>query len=96
LSDEVLDKCDVLVWWGHARHRDVLPATGRRIVERIKAGKLSLVALHSAHWSTPFVQAMHARAADDALKLLSDDERGRRRSPTSPRCRTRPRSGTTG
>ncbi|MDB5296637.1 MAG: Trehalose utilization protein, partial [Phycisphaerales bacterium] len=75
LSDETLDRCSVLVWWGHARHRDVLPATGKRIVERIKAGKLSLVALHSAHWSTPFVQAMYARAADDALKLLTDDER---------------------
>jgi trehalose utilization protein len=75
LSDETLDRCQVLVWWGHARHRDVLPATGDRIVERIKAGKLSLVALHSAHWSTPFVRAMYARAADDAIASLPPDER---------------------
>lgn len=75
LNDETLDKCQVLVWWGHVRHRDVLPATGRRIVDRIKAGKLSLVALHSAHWSTPFVIAMRDRATEDALASLPEAER---------------------
>jgi trehalose utilization protein len=75
LSDDILNNCDVLIWWGHVRNAEVTPETGRRIVERIKAGKLSLVALHSAHWSAPFVEAMHARATDDALKGLSEAER---------------------
>jgi trehalose utilization protein len=75
VTDEVLDSCDVLVWWGHRRHDEVSKETGRRIVERIKAGKLSLVALHSAHWSTPFVQAMYERTAQDALKSLPESER---------------------
>jgi trehalose utilization protein len=74
LSD-VLHDCDVLIWWGHVRHAEVTPETGRRIVERIKAGKLSLIALHSAHWSAPFVEAMHARATEDALKSLSEEQR---------------------
>ncbi len=75
LSNAVLDHCDVLIWWGHLRHREVKPGTGRRIVERIKAGKLSLIALHSAHWSTPFIEAMYERAKDDALTQLPESER---------------------
>ena len=75
LSDDVLDNCDVLVWWGHVRHREVTPATGRKIVERIKAGRLSLVALHSAHWSQPFVQAMYERTTQDALESLPESQR---------------------
>src|SRR5262245_41394156 len=57
ISDDVLDRCDVLIWWGHVRQREIKPETGQRIVERIKQGKLALVALHSAHWSTPFIEA---------------------------------------
>src|SRR4051794_40216777 len=36
LSDDVLNHCDVLIWWGHVRNAEVTPETGRRIVERIK------------------------------------------------------------
>src|SRR3954465_5223533 len=58
LSEEILDQTDVLAWWGHRRQDDVLQKMGDAIVERIKAGRLSLVALHSAHWSVPFRTAM--------------------------------------
>jgi trehalose utilization protein len=61
LSKSILGPCDVLIWWGHVRHKEIAPATGKKIVERIKAGTLSLIALHSAHWSTPFVLAMNER-----------------------------------
>jgi len=75
LSNEVLDNCDVLIWWGHVRHGEVKPETGKAIVKRIKSGQLSLIALHSAHWATPFIEAMNERAVDDALKTLSKRER---------------------
>ena len=75
LSDAILDECDVLVWWGHVQHAAVTPETGKRIVERIKAGRLSLVALHSAHWSSPFIEAMYERATQNALKDLTDEQR---------------------
>jgi trehalose utilization protein len=61
LSADVLDNCDVLFWWGHQRHGDIKPATGKKIVERINAGEFSLVALHSAHFSTPFMECMFER-----------------------------------
>jgi trehalose utilization protein len=70
ISDKVLDQCDVLIWWGHVRQGLIKPEHGKRIVERIRAGKLSLIALHSAHWSTPFIEAMNARSKEDALKQV--------------------------
>jgi trehalose utilization protein len=76
LSNEALDQCDVLVWWGHERHGEVTDAHVDAILQRLKAGKLGLVALHSAHWSKPFIAAMNTRAVDDAL--LSVPKAGRK------------------
>jgi trehalose utilization protein len=70
LPKEVLDNCDVLIWWGHQRHADVKDELVKDIVERIKKGQISLFSLHSAHWSKPFTGAMDARAIQDALKSL--------------------------
>lgn len=75
LSQETLDQCDVLIWWGHQKHREIKPEVGQDIVRRIQSGRLSLIALHSAHWSTPFVEAMRERAREDALRPLTPTER---------------------
>ena len=68
LSSDVLEESQVILWWGHVRQREIAPEVGRKIVERIKAGALGLIALHSAHWSTPFIEAMDERSRIDALK----------------------------
>ena len=68
ISEDTLKDTDVLIWWGHARHAEVTPETGRRIVARILSGDLGLIALHSAHFSTPFVEAMNERARQDARR----------------------------
>ncbi|MFO0909806.1 MAG: ThuA domain-containing protein [Isosphaeraceae bacterium] len=72
LSKETLDGCDVLIWWGHVRQREIQPNLARDIVRRLQEGRLSLIALHSAHWSTPFVEAMNERAREDARRLAAD------------------------
>lgn len=77
LPDVLLDDCDVLIWWGHVRQGEISVETARRIVERIKAGKLSFIVLHSAHWATPFVVAMEERTKQDALAKLSAAERAK-------------------
>jgi trehalose utilization protein len=71
LGGEVLKDCRVLVWWGHVRQAEIAPETGRKIVERIQSGSLSLIALHSAHWSTPFMEAMNARARSDLVQSFA-------------------------
>lgn len=71
LSETALDDARVLIWWGHVRHAEVSFETARRIVSRIKEGRLSLVALHSAHWSTPFVEAMNERSRMELAKTVA-------------------------
>jgi len=75
LSEQTLNQTDVLIWWGHVRQRDIKWETGQKLVERIKQGKLSLIALHSAHWSTPFIEAMNERSVTDALARLTPEQR---------------------
>ena len=67
LDAALLDWAEVLIWWGHVRHSKITPETGKKIVERIKQGRLSLIALHSAHWATPFVEAMNAKSRQEAV-----------------------------
>jgi trehalose utilization protein len=74
LSKEVLDNCDVLIWWGHIRQFEITPEKGEQVVKRIKSGQLSLITLHSAHWSTPFVEAMDERTRMNAEKLFASKE----------------------
>ncbi len=77
VSKDVLDNCDVLIWWGHARQDEITPETGRKIVDRVRLGDFSLIALHSAHWATPFVEAMNFRAREDAGKMFPPFPGGR-------------------
>jgi trehalose utilization protein len=69
ISDAVLDNTDVLIWWGHVRHNEISAEKGKSIVKRISSGSLSLIALHSAHWASPFVQSMNEITR---RKVLSD------------------------
>ncbi|MDE0127908.1 MAG: ThuA domain-containing protein [Bryobacterales bacterium] len=69
-----LDAQEVLLWWGHVRQHEVPDEVGKRIVERVRTGKLALIALHSAHWSVPFMEAMYARTRSDARRRFPDAE----------------------
>lgn len=70
IGSDVLDHCDVLIWWGHKRQGQITPADSKPIVDRIKAGKLAFLPLHSAHWATPFMEAMNERTKQDVSKLF--------------------------
>lgn len=77
LNDACLAWANVLVWWGHVRQAEITPDTARKkIIEPILAGRLSLVALHSAHWSTPFIKAMNERTRQDARRRYPDPMQG--------------------
>ena len=80
IDEATLESCDVLVWWGHARNGEISAEEAKPIIERIKAGKLSLIALHSAHWATPFIEAMNERTRQDAAARYPN-------SPDYPRVR---------
>lgn len=93
LSAGNLEWADVLVWWGHVRHSDVPSEDAQRIVEYIRRGELGLIALHSAHWARPFVEAMNWRSEQDARQALQQEADGREltfESVAPPRERTVP------
>jgi len=69
LGERLLDNCDVLIWWGHKRQSEILPEKGKQIVNRISSGTLAFIPLHSAHWATPFVEAMNEITRRNAEKM---------------------------
>ena len=72
ISAKGLDETDVLIWWGHVRQDEVTQEVTSNVVERIKAGNLAFIALHSAHWSSPFIEAMAERTRSDARRRYPD------------------------
>ena len=58
LTDDVLAKTDVLVWWGHKAHAKVSDEVVDRVQERILADGMGLIVLHSAHFSKIFKRLM--------------------------------------
>lgn len=57
LTDEVLNNCDVLIWWGHAKHADVSDEIAEKVKNRVLDG-MGFIPLHSAHLCKPFVKLM--------------------------------------
>jgi trehalose utilization protein len=75
LDDATLDGADVLIWWGHKQHDRVTAEGTERVVQHVLEGKLNLIALHSAHWSRPFMRLMLERAKADAPGMVPAGER---------------------
>ncbi len=79
LSAANLDWANVLIWWGHARQGEITPETARtKIIKRLQAGTLDLIVLHSAHWSTPFMEAMNERTRLVTRQRYPDSAKGRK------------------
>lgn len=55
---DLLDDTNVLLWWGHVRHRDVTDETVARVVDRVCQHGLGFIGLHSAHYSKPLQQIL--------------------------------------
>jgi trehalose utilization protein len=53
LALDVLEATDVLLWWGHRRHRDVRDDIVERVQRRVLDG-MGLLVLHSGHMSKIF------------------------------------------
>lgn len=57
LTEEVLERTDVLTWWGHMAHGEVEDAVVERVHRHVLAG-MGLLVLHSGHWSKIFTTLM--------------------------------------
>jgi trehalose utilization protein len=57
LTEAVLNETDVLIWWGHLAHDEVLDSVVDRVQQRVLEG-MGLVVLHSGHFSKIFKRMM--------------------------------------
>jgi len=57
LSDELLARTDVLLWWGHMAHDDINDELVSRVQQRVLEG-MGLIVLHSGHHSKLFQRMM--------------------------------------
>ena len=57
LPQKLLDDTDVLMWWGHVAHAEVLDETVDRVQKRVLDG-MGLIVLHSGHLSKIFRRLM--------------------------------------
>ncbi len=57
LTEEVLARTDVLIWWGHKAHAEVADAVVDRAIARVWQG-MGLIVLHSGHYSKIFKRLM--------------------------------------
>jgi trehalose utilization protein len=69
LDDEILDDTDVLIWWGHAAHHEVSDEIVAKVHECVLKG-MGFIALHSAHYSKPFIKLMGTSCS---LRWRDDD-----------------------
>ena len=53
LPAALLNRADVLVWWGHKKHGAVEDARVAQVVQRVKEGGMGFIALHSSHFAKP-------------------------------------------
>lgn len=53
LSEELLKKTDVLIWWSHKKNRDLPDEIASRVQNFVLCG-MGIIFLHSAHFSKPF------------------------------------------
>ena len=73
LTDDVLNNCDVLIWWAHAKHHEVSEEIANKVVGRVLRG-MGFIVLHSAHYCKPFKMLMGTSCS---LKWRENDERER-------------------
>lgn len=58
VSDELLARTSVLVWWGHKKHGEVKDDLVTKIDARVRSGKMGFIATHSSHFAKPYKKLM--------------------------------------
>lgn len=73
LTDEVLEKTDVLLWWGHMAHDEVEDKIVEKVKQRVLDG-MGLIVLHSGHFSKVF-KALMGTSCDLKWREAGEKER---------------------
>lgn len=68
LPDKLLNRCDVLIWWGHKKHRLVEDKLVDKIEKRVKEDGMGFIALHSSHFAKPNKRLMNDKCSFSVYK----------------------------
>jgi len=71
LPDDLLKKCDVLVWWGHKKHGKVKKDLVEKVAARVKDEGMGFISLHSSHFAEPNKKLMGTACTWSAYKTDS-------------------------
>lgn len=85
LTDEVIEKTDVLVWWGHRAHGEVRDEIVAKVKIRVLEG-MGLIVLHSGHFSKIFKVLMGTNCSL-TWREATDKERLWNVMPAHPICK---------
>jgi trehalose utilization protein len=69
VPDELLNRTDVLIWWGHKRHGDVKDELVDRIVRRVKDEGMGFLSVHSSHFAKPYKKLMSLVDVNQQFKI---------------------------
>ncbi len=67
LADALLNRCKVLIWWGHKKHGKVDNKLVDKIVKRVKEDGMGFISLHSAHFAKANIKLMSQKKTDPEL-----------------------------
>ncbi len=67
-SVDSLERCDVMIWWGHKRHGEVKDEYVDRIERRVKQDGMGFISVHSAHFAKTNKRLMGTRCGWAAYK----------------------------
>ena len=74
LSQELLDKTDVLFWWGHMAHGEVKDEIVERVYRRVMDG-MGMVVLHSGHASKIMQKLMGTNSGELKWREIGEKEK---------------------
>jgi trehalose utilization protein len=85
-SDELLEQTDVLMWWGHRRHREVKNEVVETIFKRVNDEGMGFISLHSSHYAKPYKRLMGTRCSWNEYKADGTSARIIVKEPKHPIC----------
>jgi trehalose utilization protein len=71
LPDDLLKRCDVLIWWGHKKHGKVKKDLVEKVAARVKEEGMGFISLHSSHFAEPNKKLMGTACTWSAYKTDS-------------------------
>jgi trehalose utilization protein len=94
LPDDLLKRCDVLVWWGHKKHGKVENALVDRIDKRVREEGMGFISLHSAHFAKPNKRLMKDKCSWGKYKCDTTTLKVTVEDPGHPICKGLPKEFT--